>query len=191
MNDTPLAATRSARVDGRKISVYDNLLPPEELKKMSDGFNNSAFTRSESARPDTRQFKHWVVNIPVDAARKMPIYRATMAAVTDHAPEKRWNMYRSYCNYASFGDMLFTHTDCLPDSEELTALWYVCTDWDLEWGGETLFFSENGDAEFVASPRPGRLVVFDGAIRHVGRPPNKVCLSPRYTFAMKLEPLAD
>ncbi|PLX57465.1 MAG: proline hydroxylase, partial [Chromatiales bacterium] len=37
---------------------------------------------------------------------------------------------------------------------------------------------------------PGRLVVFHGAIRHAGRPPNKICLAPRYTFAMKLEPVS-
>ncbi len=191
MNKTPPAATRNGHVDDRKISVYDDLLPAAELKKMADGFNNSAFTRSESARPDTRQYRHWVVNIPVDAARTMPIYNATLAAVADYAPGTAWNMYRSYCNYSSFGDMLFSHTDCLPQAEELTALWYICTEWDSEWGGETLFFSEKGDAEFVATPRPGRLVVFHGAIRHAGRPPSKICLAPRYTFAMKLEPAAS
>jgi SM-20-related protein len=84
--------------------------------------------------------------------------------------------------------MLFTHTDCLPTSRELTALWFLMDRWDVEWGGETLFFTDDGDAEFVATPKPGRLVVFDGAIRHVGRPPNRVCYAARYTFAIKLEP---
>jgi hypothetical protein len=190
MNKAPITATKTGHVNGRKICVYDDLLPAVELKKMSDGFNNSGFTRSESARPDTRQFRHWVVNIPVDAARQMPIFNATLAAVADYAPGTSWNMYRSYCNYASYGDMLFTHTDCLPESEELTALWYICTEWELEWGGETLFYNDDGDADFVASPRPGRLVVFHGAIRHAGRPPSKICVAPRYTFAMKLEPAA-
>ena len=45
-------------------------------------------------------------------------------------------------------------------------------------------------AQFVASPKPGRLVVFDGAIKHVGRPPNRICYAPRFTFAIKLEPAA-
>ena len=33
------------------------------------------------------------------------------------------------------------------------------------------------------------LVVFDGAIKHVGRPPNRICYHPRYTFAIKFERL--
>ena len=59
----------------------------------------------------------------------------------------------------------------------------------MEWGGETLFFNSIMDAEVAVSPRPGRLVVFDGAIIHVGRPPNRVCYAPRYTLAFKLEPV--
>ena len=30
-------------------------------------------------------------------------------------------------------------------------------------------------------------VAYDGAIRHAGRPPNRICYAPRYTFAIKLE----
>ena len=77
--------------------------------------------------------------------------------------------------------------DAQPGSDEFTALWYLCEHWDTEWGGETLFFDAAGDAQFVCSPRPGRLVLFDGAIRHAGRPPSRICYVPRYTFAIKLE----
>ena len=55
----------------------------------------------------------------------------------------------------------------------------------MEWGGETLFFDESGDAVFVTTPRTGRLVLFDGAIRHVGRPPTAICPETRFTFALK------
>jgi len=46
------------------------------------------------------------------------------------------------------------------------------------------------DAEAVVSPKPGRLVIFDGSILHAGRPPNRSCYAPRYTLAYKLEPTA-
>jgi hypothetical protein len=36
------------------------------------------------------------------------------------------------------------------------------------------------------SPRPGRLLLFDGAIRHAGKPPNRNCPVARFTFAIKL-----
>lgn len=84
--------------------------------------------------------------------------------------------------------MLFTHTDALPGQKGLTALWYIAPEWNVEWGGETLFYDSGLDAVAVVTPRPGRLVVFDGSITHVGRPPNRICYVPRYTLAFKLEP---
>lgn len=101
-------------------------------------------------------------------------------------PGERYRAYRAYTNHAAYGDMLYTHCDCGPDQRELTALWYMTTHWEPEWGGETMFFDSSGDAMFCVSPRPGRLVLFDGAIPHVGRPPSRICYAPRYTFAIKL-----
>lgn len=40
--------------------------------------------------------------------------------------------------------------------------------------------------QLAVSPRPARLLLFDGAIRHAGKPPNRNCPSARYTFAIKL-----
>ncbi|HJR13321.1 MAG TPA: 2OG-Fe(II) oxygenase [Rhodanobacteraceae bacterium] len=64
----------------------------------------------------------------------------------------------------------------------------IAREWNAEWGGETLFYNSNMDAEAVVTPKPGRLVVFDGNITHVGRPPNRICYAPRYALAFKLEP---
>ena len=89
-------------------------------------------------------------------------------------------------DFASFGDALLTHVDALPNARELTALWFLCESWDPEWGGETLFYDANSDAQIAVSPKPGRLLLFDGAIRHAGKPPNRNCPVGRYTFAIKL-----
>jgi len=94
-------------------------------------------------------------------------------------------------NLLGYGDMLFTHTDCLPDQHDLTALWYLCERWDLEWGGETMFYDAQDEIACAVRPQPGRLVIFDGAIKHVGRPPNRICYAPRYTFAIKFERVAN
>jgi SM-20-related protein len=74
----------------------------------------------------------------------------------------------------------------LPGQRELTALWFLCESWDREWGGETLFYTADGDAQCAVTPRPARLVVFDSDIRHAGKPPNRNCPIGRYTFAIKL-----
>ena len=75
----------------------------------------------------------------------------------------------------------------MPGADELTVLVYISPTWDIEWGGETMFFNEQDDCLFACTPKPGRVSIFHGAIKHVGRPPNRICYTPRYTLAFKLE----
>lgn len=180
--------TRAVQVDGRSIRVYDDLVPRPHIKQLTDAFLGANFVRDEVARPDTAQYRHWVLNIPLDTARQLAVYEPTLTVVDEFEENNRYRIYRCYCNYAAFGDMLFTHTDVAPESRGLTVLWYIAPEWNVEWGGETLFYNAQMDAEAVVSPRPGRLVIFDGRIPHVGRPPNRVCYAPRFTLAFKLEP---
>lgn len=182
-------ATRRHSIEGREVRVYDGLLRANDLQGLTAALQNGAFTRTESARPDTQGFRHWVLNISIDAAAQLPVYQPTLAAAGEFASETAYRIYRCYCNYAAHGDMLFTHTDCPPNAGELTALWFIAPEWNADWGGETLFFDSSMDAQAVVSPRPGRLVLFDGSLPHVGRPPNRICFAPRYTLAYKLQPL--
>lgn len=187
----PLTPQRQGEIDGLKIAVFDNLLSLEVVTRIKQILDGSPFQHTEIARPDTARYRHWANNMTVEAARNLPFHGATEAASHVFAPPgQRFQVYRAYTNYAGYGDMLFTHTDCMPGAGELTALWFVAERWDIEWGGETLFFNSDGDAEFVVSPRPGRLVMFNGELRHCGRPPNRICTEPRYTLAFKLEPVA-
>lgn len=179
---------REVNVDGRPIRVFDDLL--SNIGEYVQGLSRAAFIRSEVARPDTAEYKHWVTEVKLDALVRQPIFEITERAVQAFVrPGFSYRPYRAYTNVASYGDMLFTHTDCLPDQHDLTALWYLCNSWDIEWGGETMFFDANDDVACAVTPKPGRLVVFDGAIKHVGRPPNRICYVPRYTFAIKFERL--
>lgn len=180
---------RRAAVDGLPVMMVDGLISVEDSTRLFQWLGGQPFTRTEVAREDTGAFRHWVWNISVEDCTRMPLYKAAMGALAAYLPERGpQRCFRTYCNSAAYGDMLFTHTDMQPDTEGLTALWYVAPRWDIEWGGETLLFNAEGDAEFVASPRPGRLLVFDGRIRHAGRPPNRVCVIPRLTFALKFLP---
>ncbi len=190
LGEGDLRPKRWANIDGKTVAVFDDLVALPIVSKIKKILDSSPFQHNEIARPDTAQYRHWANNISVEAARNLPFHGPTLAA-SQSLRRGRFSVYRSYTNYAGYGDMLFTHTDCMPGAGELTALWFVSDLWDTEWGGETLFFNSDGDAEFVVSPRPGRLVLFDGEIRHCGRPPNRICTQPRYTLAFKLEPTPD
>ncbi len=184
----PVTATRSATVQGRDLAIYDNLLPSTDIARYHALLHQAPFTRTEFARPDTATHRHWVSEMALAALQRLPLWRATAGAVRALRPQEAYRPYRAYTNHAAYGDMLYVHTDALPGARELTALWFVCEQWDPDWGGELLCFDDSGDALCVVSPRPGRLVVFDGAIRHAGRPPSRNCYVPRYTLAIKLEP---
>lgn len=180
--------TRAVQVEGRPIRVYDDLVALPHIKQLTEAFMGANFVRGEVARPDTGQFRHWALNIPLETAAQLVVYQPTLTAVRDFEGGDRYAIYRCYCNHAAYGDMLFTHTDAHPGQNGLTALWYIAPEWNVEWGGETLFYNSKMDAEAAVTPKPGRLVIFDGAITHVGRPPNRICYAPRYTLAFKLEP---
>lgn len=184
--DAELSPTRHAVVEGRDVFVFDGLVADADLDAYVEALARAPFTRTEFAKPDTAEYKHWVSELPLANVTRVPLWPATQRAVACARPGESYRPLRAYTNYAAYGDMLYTHTDCRPDQRELTVLWFLSTDWEPEWGGETMFFDASGDAMFCASPKPGRLVVFDGAIPHVGRPPSRICFAPRYTFAIKL-----
>lgn len=180
--------TRAIQIDGRPLRVYDNLVPLPGIKRLTDAFLNANFVCDEIATPETYQARHWQLNIPIDTAHQLVVFQPTLQALNDFPDRAHYRVLRVYCNHVSYGDMLYTHTDVHEGKEGLTALWYIAPEWNVEWGGETLFYNNAMDAEACVTPRPGRLVIFDGTIRHVGRPPNRICYAPRYTLAFKLEP---
>ena len=179
--------TYSCTVNNKPIWVFDDLCSVEEATGIFKGLELSAFKHTEIARPDTAKYKHWAVALSDTQVRGLAVYQHAIKTIFD-TTGKHYRAYRGYVNYASYGDMLFTRTDCLPEADELTVLVYLCPEWDIEWGGETLFYNDNDDCVFASTPKPGRTVIFHGAIKHVGRPPNRICYTPRYTLAFKLEP---
>ncbi len=181
-----LSPTRHAQVEGRDVFVFDGLIADGKLAEYAEALERAPFTRTEYAKPETETYKHWVSEMALANLVQLPLWPLTQNAVMSARPGEAYRPYRAYTNFAAYGDMLYTHVDCRPDQRELTALWYLTKHWDPEWGGETMFFDASGDAMFCASPRPGRLVLFDGAIPHVGRPPTRICYAPRFSFAIKL-----
>lgn len=185
---TPLVPTRVLLIDGRPLRVFDDQLP--NVAQYVNELALAAFARTEIAKPETAEYRHWVKEMKLESVPQ-PIFEATRRAVLGFVePHAGYRPYRAYTNFASYGDMLFTHTDCKPEERDLTALWYLCDRWDVEWGGETVFYDACDEIACAIRPRPGRLVIFDGAIKHAGRPPNRICYTPRYTFALKFERVA-
>src|ERR1043165_9683137 len=182
--DVSAAPSRSEKIDGRDVFVFDGLVTAEESAVYYRATAQAAFTRSEFASVNSTEVHHWACEMPLQNLPRASLWAATQEAVAAVRPGQEFRPYRAYTNFASFGALLLTHVDAQPDQpRELTALWYLCDRWETDWGGETLFYTPGGDALIAVAPKPARLVLFDGVIRHAGKPPNRNCPIGRYTFA--------
>jgi hypothetical protein len=180
------ARVTNASVGGRRLRIIDDL--PIEVVSYVKALDGASYTRTERARDDVNpSFRHLVSELPIQGLLRDPIYTLTARTIQDFAEGLPYRPYRAYTNAVSFGDVQLTHTDGAPGSNELTSLWYLCERWEPDWGGETLFYDGDTGVALAVPPRPGRLVLFDGAITHAGRTPSRTCFEVRYTFAIKWE----
>ena len=110
------------------------------------------------------------------------------ATVPDLPP--RANMYASYVNVLKNGDLPGIHVDAphhVPENK--TVILYLNYEWHPNWGGETIFYDHNLDAQRIVTPKPGRVLMFDGRLPHTGRPPTPRYPMNRYIMTFKyMEP---
>lgn len=90
-------------------------------------------------------------------------------------------------NYVLYGDMFFMYIDCVFDVNEFIVLVYIVFEWDIEWGGEMLFYDNNDDCLFVCILKFVCVVIFYGVIKYVGRLFNRICYMFCYILVFKLE----
>ena len=85
-------------------------------------------------------------------------------------------------NFDTYGERQLTHAD----GDVVTALFFANPEWNPDWLGET-FFYDSTEVEVLAAvtPRPGRLVLFDGRIPHRGGVPLRSCFLPRVVVVFK------
>jgi len=89
-------------------------------------------------------------------------------------------------NKSSFGTSDLVHVDS-NDNNNYTILAYVNSEWNIDWGGETLFYDSNLQEIVKATiPKPGRVVIFDSTLPHSARPPQIHCQYSRCVLAIKL-----
>jgi len=175
------------RVDGRELLVIDDFMTGDRLANLATFFDFAPAQRIEGDRTDDATSRLWIIPIRRDVAEQQPYYRDILTVVGEHFPKETFALNRAYCNAISYGDMLYRHRDNRDvASRDLTALLFVAEQWESDWGGETLFYDEEGEAVFAVSPKPGRLVLFRSTIEHRAGTPSRICPRTRLTLALKL-----
>jgi SM-20-related protein len=174
------------------VTVKDNTLPLDALKKCElwlDRANWNYGWQSNKQMP----FGHWNVDITkttisntTDIAAKLPVeFKKVWDALNKAFFGGQALLIRCYSNRHTFGTEGYIHTDT-KRQEDHTCVVYMNENWEADWGGETMFYSEDKDAVLRAiMPKFGRVAVFPGTVPHKAAPVSRVCPKVRTTLMFK------
>jgi hypothetical protein len=179
---------RKVVVSGREIFICDDIIDPMMVKQIGAGVGSLPYVRKEKSRPDVPGLAA-VSDIPPEKITVDPFLHSVRRLVEKAFPHEQFLDQRVYVNCSVYGDSYYMHRDCPPHEPHVTALYYANLEWRPDWGGETIYYNDEEEAEIVVMPRPGRLVIARGAVLHRGNVPTRSCYEERYTLAYKLNSL--
>ena len=167
------------------ISVYDNILTPEETEKYRNTLlHNCPFAYGERDNPDTEPTG--VVcdftKLRNSGARLGPAFNNMLENLLNNIYKndeslKNMNLYRMYMNLFIPNENPSFHID---GKNTVTCLYYLNPSLDPNEGGETQFLIDEEIKGIIS--KPGRLTIFDGGLLHRA---TSFKSHPRLTLAFK------
>ena len=91
-------------------------------------------------------------------------------------------MTRVFVNGQTYGLGDNIHPDTRSISG-ITFVYYFNPQWDPEWDGQTIIYTNEGEILASILPKPGRLIGFDSRLLHRGTSPSRFCNKLRCTLA--------
>ncbi len=172
-------------ISGRELFLCDGFVDSGLVTKIATIVKTLHYQRKERSRPDLPALAA-SADFPDAALRIDPFFLRLRQVAEQMFPGEVLRDQRAYVNSSVFGDMYYAHRDCSPHRNHVTILYYVNLNWQIDWGGETIFYDDNNEAQLAVAPKPGRMVISRGAILHRGTVPTRACHEERYTIAYKL-----
>lgn len=194
---------------GRTIRLRGELL--QSADKIFSRYTNEGLKYGWKANPEVSlDFGHWNKMLlrnskyfPYDH-RKMPYITkhkevADLFGVVCNMVGDR-SLLRAYINGYTYGTDAYAHIDdgwvnkrYGDDALSETAVIYLNKEWDINWAGETVIFTEDQeDIEYSILPKHGRMLVFDSKRLHAARPVSRACPDLRTVLVLKsLDPKYD
>lgn len=169
----------------RRLFIVDNFVEPDAAAAIFDRVRYLPYTLTDADRDDTQDFNHFKHDFDIEPENGDSL----MLLLADRARRllasqgiEGGPVFRIYANLNLFGDFQFAHED----GDGWTALLFANAEWREDWGGEFLVYPQDGAPfAYAIQPRPGRMVLFDGLIRHRGGVPSKFCHEARISLAIK------
>jgi hypothetical protein len=176
---------RKSIISGRELFVCDGMVDPVMQQQVHNLVRTMRYVRSEKSRHGVPGLVA-VCDFKPETIATDIFLRALRETVEKLFPAEQFEDQRAYVNCSVYGDAYYVHRDCVAYERHVTALYYANLEWQSDWGGETIYYNDDEDAELVISPRPGRLVIARGAILHRGNVPTRSCYEERFSLAYKL-----
>lgn len=172
-------------ISGRELFVIDNVFSKEEVRAIAAHAHRGPAYRRQGDRRDTRKNLSFAAHYDRAGMLKTFVGERITELMTRYFPNDTLLPSQFYSNLGYFGDSAYPHRDCPPWSKGVTALVYPNPKWDVQWGGETLFYNDEGDAVTGVTPRPGRVALFRAAMMHRPGLVSRECYAARLTLACK------
>jgi hypothetical protein len=176
---------RRATISGRDLFICDHFIDAAMVQAVGDYVKGLSFNRSETSLAGMAPTAS---SAEVPGTPLMADFMGRLGHIAEELFEgERYRPQRAYVNHSVYGDLYRMHRDL----SATTVLYYANLQWETDWGGETIYFDDNNDAQIVVSPFPGRMVVARGAILHRATVPTRDCPVERLTIAYKLRLRGD
>jgi SM-20-related protein len=176
---------RRLLISGRELFICDGFIEPALVTKIGNIVKSLHYQRKEKSRPDVPAA---AASADIaDSVLTVDPFFLRLRQVAEHMfPGEALRDQRAYVNSSVYGDTYYAHRDCSAHRNHVTVLYYVNLEWQTDWGGETIFYDDDNEAQLVVAPKAGRMVISRGAILHRGTVPTRACHEERFTIAYKL-----
>ena len=101
--------------------------------------------------------------------------------IEDNNLKKYLTLKKAYASGYTHGTIHELHRDYTSNgfNEVFTLMFYLNKEWNVSFGGETVFYYPETESITSILPRPGRAILFDGSILHLARDPSRICAELR------------
>jgi len=193
-NDSTLAESAQKLTEADKIRCYDDKLPADLLSAAILDVEKRGWQYGWRSNKKMG-FGHWNIVLSDSKVEREEVYHEvddSIRALWDFIQPRFMPttpvLVRAYANAHTFGVEGYLHRDSKFETDETCIIYYE-PDWRAEWAGETAFFNEAQDDVIRAVlPKYGRMTIFPGNIRHVGRAVSRICPVARRVLVFKGRP---
>jgi len=163
------------------IRVYDNVFSYQEKNNLFEFIRNSLY-KTNGVDSGEQGYQIFSIFSGLDLENSNIKNTNGFKTIIDKFSLNNRNIKQIRVNLSTPAEKNRIHSDGFG----ITLLYYANLEWQIDWGGHTLFLDEDlQEAKYVCFYKPNRVVVFDGSIPHMIMTPSSLCPALRYSFVIQ------